>query len=470
MKKRIQEKEDFCVQPEDLSPSDYTSKSAQTFDELISAYREKNTPSGSVEFISILRWAGRMIHPLDENFGSLIEEGVALLVRFSRAEEAYLFRKSKSNGRLSCLASVVLSPAKFKKTITSETAGKLLKALQKKSVRTIASGDSTSHDEPASILSTLSKRIPGAYLAAPIYSEDTAEGFVLLINHEPKHAWPAETEEILEIFCHQLEGLFLRINSERLNKINEEKLRNTIIVERHLNELKSKFVSTASHDFRTPLAQILTAAESVKHYRSRMADIEIDQKLHWIGEQIKALNHHMDTLMLQSSRESNSLIYKPKAGDLVEFIRNVCQAITQTPEFNHLLNIQLPNTPIFCSFDKTILQSVISILISNAVNYSEPENLIDVRLSADGPTAVLTLRDRGIGIPEKEINKVFTTYYRASNLNNQRGLGLGLSLAKDAIALHNGKIEITSKLNAGTTVTVQLPILINHEENSDSRR
>jgi len=410
----------------------------------------------------LLQLSTTLIYPNQQRLSDIQTKGLSAIGSYFKADAALVFGTQDASNTLA-RKFVWNRPGLAldeEVNISDEVANKVMDNIRQSSEKTLRFPQSNSRSsDPRTLGYAMQNHLAGSVLIAPMLSGEERPGFMALWAKNPEKEWPEEAEMILQIYCQLLVNLTLRISEERQLKSNEYKLRHTILIERQLNALKSRFVSLASHDFRTPLAQILTAAESVKHYRNRMNEDEIDKRLQLISEQIKALNSHMEMLIHQSKREENKIIFKPKIADLVGFIRTVCKTTSETPEFVHQLEIHLPNSPIACSFDSDILHSVISILVSNAANYSEPQNPILVSLVREKQFAVLTIGDKGIGIPEKEIDKVFTAYYRASNLQNQRGLGLGLPLAKDAISLHGGTIEITSKLHAGTTATCRFPVI-----------
>ncbi len=421
----------------------------------------KNDATFSDLLLTLLELTEKIFNHTGERLSEMITEGLGAIGTFFHAGSVQVFGVQDGSKRL-VRQFVWFGPGHSDVSeifMDRDTPQLLLQALIHQTGKTkILRKYNPSTENAQEIVEILKNHIKGSVIVAPIESGEVTAGFMLLWASKPDMEWPEEAERVLHSYCQLLVNLTIRISEKGEHQSTEDKLRHTLFIERQLNDLKSRFVSMASHKFRTPLAQILTAAESVKHYRNRMADDEIDNRLQLISEQIKELNAQLNRLIKQSSRDENMLIFKPKTSDLVEFMRTACKTIAETPEFVHQLEVQLPNHPIVCSYDANILQSVVSILVSNAANYSAPRNPIQVNLNQINHLAVVTICDKGIGIPEKEVDKVFNAYYRASNLNKQRGLGLGLPLAKDAILMHKGNIEITSTLDAGTTVTFNIPI------------
>lgn len=238
----------------------------------------------------------------------------------------------------------------------------------------------------------------------------------------------------------------------------EDMLRHALEQERELNILKSRFVSMASHEFRTPLANILSASELLAKYRSRMTDAQVNEKLNRIGSQVVHLNGIIDDVLNLTRAQTGRLEFASAEVDIDALCREIIGSFRADAEITQTINYFSDRSPFVIVGDKRLLRRIIGNLLSNAVKFSPPDAPIIVHLEASGRTALLSVQDRGIGIPEADRKRLFEPFFRASNAEMIAGTGLGLALAKQAVEAHDGRISVLSALGEGTTFTVELPI------------
>ncbi len=227
--------------------------------------------------------------------------------------------------------------------------------------------------------------------------------------------------------------------------------------EKELGELKSRFVSTASHEFRNPLAAILAATESLTVYRDRMTEEQIADRLERIRQQVSFLQSIMDDVLHLSRLQAGKVDYRPVSGDIDALCRNLIEEYDSQVEYRGRIRYQCNLAPVNVLFDHRLLRQAISNLLHNALKYSAPETFVNVQLTHDDAQITIGLQDSGIGIPPDELKRLFEPFHRAANVGAISGTGLGLSITKQAIDLHGGTITVESVVGQGTNFTVCFP-------------
>jgi len=227
--------------------------------------------------------------------------------------------------------------------------------------------------------------------------------------------------------------------------------------EKALGELKSRFVSTASHEFRNPLAAILAATESLSLYRERMTEEQIVDRLDRIRQQVSFLQSIMDDVLHLSRLQARKVDYKPTSGDIDALCRDVIEEYDSQLEYHGRIRYQCSLAPVNRLFDHRLLRQAISNLLHNALKYSERETFVSVQLTQDDAQITIRVQDAGIGIPPEDLKHLFEPFHRAANVGGISGTGLGLSITKQAIDLHGGTVTVVSVVGQGTDFAVSLP-------------
>lgn len=246
-------------------------------------------------------------------------------------------------------------------------------------------------------------------------------------------------------------GIFIDI-SER--KKMEEQITKAYEREKELNELKTSFISMASHEFRTPLTSIFSSSELIEMYLGNIEDERIIKNLRRIQESVSGMTELLDDVLLISRGERGKLQFAPSDINL----KNLC--ISLTDEAQHIAsskhtvdcNYNLNREAVYA--DDKLLRLILNNLLSNAVKYSPDGGKISFEINEINDMIQFKISDEGIGISEKDLKKVFEPFHRASNAYRMPGTGLGLNIALLAAELHGGYINVESKVNKGTTFTV----------------
>ncbi|MGL5940266.1 MAG: ATP-binding protein [Waterburya sp.] len=256
----------------------------------------------------------------------------------------------------------------------------------------------------------------------------------------------------------------------------EADIHRTLEQEKKLNKLKSQFVTMASHEFRTPLALILSSAELLEHYSHKWSEEKKLSHLHRIQTAVKHMTDLLNDVLLLGKTDAGKLELNPSPINLVQFCQELVEEIQLTTQ-THQIILQIEKylevddsyvhksgtTRNNCStvyMDEKTLRHILNNLLSNAIKYSPTSDQVIFDLICQSQQAVFHIQDFGIGIPLEEQEQLFDYFYRANNVGAIPGTGLGLPIVKRAVELHGGTISLNSQVNLGTTFTVTLPYLL----------
>ncbi|MGJ3245625.1 MAG: ATP-binding protein [Elainellaceae cyanobacterium] len=291
--------------------------------------------------------------------------------------------------------------------------------------------------------------------AKRIADGDYDEGLALLDSG-------ALTDEI-SVLAHAFENMIAGIRDREHQIIEgkriEDEMRQTLQVEKELNDLQSRFISMVSHEFRTPLTVIRTSIEILEHYGHRATPEKRREYFRRICGAIANMNRLLEDIFAIETSDSSRLEFNLVQINLNQFCRDLVEEI-RLDETSHRQTIAfISRGDCSCTYvDPTLLRSIVTNLLSNAVKYSPANSTIDFELSCDGHMAVLIVRDRGIGIPKDDQPRLFEIFHRAKNVDAIRGTGLGLAIVKQCVTHHHGHISFFSQEGIGTTFQVSIPI------------
>lgn len=237
----------------------------------------------------------------------------------------------------------------------------------------------------------------------------------------------------------------------------ENEIRKSLMKERELNELKSRFISMVSHEFRTPMSTILFSADLLELYSTQWSDEKKMTHIHRIQTAIQHMNHLLDDVLLIGKAEAGKLDFNPKEIDLEKFCRDLVEEVQVADQHRHPFEMMMKGDFSQCQMDDKLLRHILINLLSNAVKYSPEQAPIQFQLRADDETVTLIVQDAGIGIPQVDQDRLFETFHRATNVGTIPGTGLGLAIVKRSVDRHQGQITFSSEPQQGTTFTVLLP-------------
>ncbi|MFN8469127.1 MAG: PAS domain S-box protein [Caldilineaceae bacterium] len=237
----------------------------------------------------------------------------------------------------------------------------------------------------------------------------------------------------------------------------EAAIKAALVQEKELGELKSRFVSMASHEFRNPLAGILATTELLELRWEKMDKAKIDERLNRIRDQVLHLSAIMEDVLHLTRMQTGHGKFAPAAGDLDGLCGRVVGELRELPGYGDRIGYDCALRPLPALFDAHLLQQAIGNLVHNALKYSPPDKSVHITLAQRDGQVTLRVADEGIGIPPEDLAHLFEPFHRAANVGAIQGTGLGLAIAKEAVELHGGTIAVESQVGVGTVFIVTLP-------------
>jgi len=226
-----------------------------------------------------------------------------------------------------------------------------------------------------------------------------------------------------------------------------------------LANLKSRFVSMVSHEFRTPLATVLSSTEILEQFSTQISADERNDYFRKIENSVVYLSSLLNDVITINKGDLNKIDVKKEKFDLIEY----CWQIIAEVKLNYASsNIRFISDlgSYQMESDKKLLTQIISNLLNNAVKYNINNNEIQLKISSCKEQVIMEFKDHGIGISPEDGKELFEPFFRAANVSNIPGTGLGLSIVKKSVELLNGEIVVKSKINTGTLFTVKIPVSI----------
>ena len=228
---------------------------------------------------------------------------------------------------------------------------------------------------------------------------------------------------------------------------------------KEFSELKSRFITTVSHEFRTPLAIILVSSQLLKNYRERMTVQRQLEHLETIEVQVRHLTEMIDWVLTTSESDSHKPVFNPERLNMERFCRTIVDEFRPTAP-THDIEFTSNGNCGEAAIDPKLMRHVLYNLLSDAVKYSPQGGVISLELACNQDEAIIRVTDEGVGIPESDLKHLFEVFHRAANVGNIPGAGLGLAIVKRAVEAHRGSISVESTVNKGTTFIVTLPLVL----------
>jgi len=281
-------------------------------------------------------------------------------------------------------------------------------------------------------------------------------GFIHDMSHQK------EAENRLMQYTQHLEEL-VKDRTQTLNEtiqaltITQEEVSSTLEKEKELNKIKSRLLSMASHEFRTPLSTIQLSTALLQRYVENIDNPKIETHIRKIKSAIVNLTTILNDFLLLEKAESNKITLEISTFNLQDFIKEIIGELKLLTKKKQKIIIT-PNTEIILvKLDKNLLKNCIINLVSNAIKYSGEETEIELSTSITNTMVILNVKDNGIGIPEEDHKNLFEAFFRAHNTGNIPGTGLGLHIVSRYVSLMNGTISFQSAVDEGTLFTIELP-------------
>lgn len=255
------------------------------------------------------------------------------------------------------------------------------------------------------------------------------------------------------------------LNKELVNQLQKEKelemqLAVSLSKEKEINQLKSKFIATVSHEFRTPLASLSSSSQMIQRYADRWSKEKLDYHHINIETTVNYLTQLLDDVLTSNRTDKEFLTNNPEPIRIQDFLQLVTEQMKlELKDVHNLTVINNLSNPVI-SIDKKLLTHIITNLLSNAIKYSPNGGEVLLSISSENNDMNIKVSDNGLGIPEDEVKYIFDAFYRAKNTPGINGSGLGLNMIQRAVKVIGGNISVETKENIGTTFIVKIPIAV----------
>ena len=240
---------------------------------------------------------------------------------------------------------------------------------------------------------------------------------------------------------------------------SQHSLKAALSKERELNELKSRFITTASHEFRTPLATILSSTSLIARYEKEEDADKRLKHINRIKSSISNLTEILNDFLSLGKLEEGLVRNNPEKFEIVLFAQSIVDELKNITKENQQIIYSHNGDYASVNFDKQLMKNVVINLLSNAIKYSPAGKNIEFKTELSEKELLINIIDKGIGIPEEDQKHLFERFFRAKNSTNIQGTGLGLNIVKKYVEIMQGEVSFISAINEGTTITVSLPIM-----------
>ena len=237
----------------------------------------------------------------------------------------------------------------------------------------------------------------------------------------------------------------------------EAEIRRNLEKEKELSELKSRFVTMTSHEFRTPLTTILSSAQLLESYGYKWPEEKKLVHLQRIQTSVNHMTNLLNDVLLIGKAEAGKLECKLVLLDLAQFCHTLVEEM-QISCNTHTIGFRIQNLCTEAYMDEKLLRQILGNLLSNAIKYSPQGSTVHFDLICQQEEAIFHIQDEGIGIPAADQAQLFNSFHRASNVGTISGTGLGLAIVKKSVELLAGTIVVNSEVGVGTTFTVTIPL------------
>jgi PAS domain S-box-containing protein len=247
-----------------------------------------------------------------------------------------------------------------------------------------------------------------------------------------------------------------RGSMEKLVEHKTQALQRSLTKEREAVEMKSRFVSIASHEFRTPLSSIDFAASFIKRNAATIGSKKLNEKVEVIEKHVSHMTHLLEDVLNYSRNEAGKIQMMPSTVDLAPFLQTVVEEVICNCNHSHHICLSTNQLGVI-STDEKLLRNILINLMTNAIKFSPGREEICVNVLDQQSAISIEVRDDGIGIPEEEMGLIFDPFVRGKHVDAIPGTGLGLSIVKKSVQLLNGTIEVESRAGKGTVFKVAIP-------------
>lgn len=308
-------------------------------------------------------------------------------------------------------------------------------------------------------LQTIADQLAIAIVNARLYESAQSEISERKRAEEELKEYRLHLEDVIKERTKELEEVNSLLQEEIIKqKEADEKVRAALEKEKELSEMKSKFISVASHEFRTPLTTVLSSTELLERYGRNWDNEKYIKQTNRIKKSIQYLTYLMDDVLLISRADTGKITFNPKKIDLDKFCFNLLEDVKVLVTNDHVLEYVYDVSIKTLYMDEKLLKHILTNLLSNAIKYSVNGGKVGFFISSGFNEIEFKISDEGIGIPDEDQPNLFESFNRGKNVGDIHGTGLGMSIVKRSIDLHGGSISFKSKVGVGTTFIVKIPL------------
>lgn len=262
----------------------------------------------------------------------------------------------------------------------------------------------------------------------------------------------------LRLTVEKLELINQELDDENKKRIEAENKANiSLKKERELNELKTKFLSLVSHEFKTPLSGILTSSMLLAKYKLTEQQKKREKHLSVINSKVHYLNNILNDFLSVEKLEKGEIKYNLTSFKLKQVVNETINGVELLLKNGQEIVLDSDIEAVLLYQDEKIIDLTLSNLLSNAIKYSPENTKIFISITQNYETTIITVKDEGFGIPEQDQKNIFQRYFRAENALLNQGTGIGLNIVKSHLENLGGKISFISEENIGSTFTIEIP-------------
>lgn len=297
-------------------------------------------------------------------------------------------------------------------------------------------------------------------------AQKKAENELLRLTQRLEDEVHKRTEELSEVVNRLLkvnkkyqDEISERIEIESALKQKEEELKGLLDKEKHINQMKSRFVSMASHEFRTPLATVLSSASLIERYTDAEQQSKRTRHVQKIKSAVNNLTNILNDFLSLGKLEEGNISMRPEQLVLSELCKSIIEDIEGVLKPDQIIELTIDTAVTTFISDPRFLKNSLMNMLSNAIKYSDQGKTIELRVTEERAYLKFEVRDSGIGIPEDEQEQIFSRFFRAQNATNIQGTGLGLHIVKRYMDILGGRVDFKSTYGVGSSFFIYLPII-----------
>lgn len=309
--------------------------------------------------------------------------------------------------------------------------------------------------------------------ATPLFSDKTCHGFrgvildisllkraeeeALKLNRELEARVADRTNKLNEAMQELKDEIKVRKYTESELQKAKEEISQALTNEKELSEMKTRFISMISHEYRTPLTVILSSTYLIERFSEEQNVSKVSYHLNKVRDSVKEMTNLLEDVLTIGKTNNKNLRLNLEKIDLEKTCDNIIENFKSINETGHVISYQKQGELNSVVLDSKLLTYILNNLITNAIKFSTAGSVIRVELKEGTGKIYLNVSDEGIGIPDEDQQNLFDPFFRARNSRETSGTGLGLAIVKQCVESLKGDISFTSKLNQGTSFSITLP-------------